>query len=122
MVPWNDAYESVVKRDNFGFMSILAHWNCKKATLIQRQRYQYINNLMTKGYRSSSYEYITSAYRDRNSDQWCDIKQKHIDPCKAHEQVIDIDDSELAGRLSGEEIHIITNMLSEENNILYKKT
>jgi len=75
LVPWNESSNTCFSRDANGFISMSKNWNSSKASLINRQRYQYLSNIMNKSHRSSRNATIATSRRERNVDLWCKANQ-----------------------------------------------
>jgi hypothetical protein len=73
-VPWSGESRLLFERSATGFCLLVNEWNRKSATFIERQRYRFLSNFMSKGYCSSHNETAT-AWRQRNADWWSDIKK-----------------------------------------------
>jgi hypothetical protein len=106
MVPWSTDGTRQFQRDVNGFCDMLHSWNSRTAPFICQQRYRYISNIIGKGYRSSQNEKTVSAWRDRNSDRWSELKNV---PTSGYSFGTDGEiDTELKGVLSANEIYNIT--------------
>ena len=67
-VPWSGESRLLFKRSAIGFCLLLNELNRKSATFIERQRYCFLSNFISKGYRSSHNETAATAWRQRNAD------------------------------------------------------
>ena len=74
LVPWQGKSELMFTRDGAGLADLLDKWDRSTATLVNRQRFRQLNNLMNRGYRNSRNELTTNFWRERNADYWADIK------------------------------------------------
>lgn len=77
-VPWSDESELLFERSAKGFCELVNTWNRKLATFIERQRFHFLSNFMSKGNRSSHNEIAATAWRQRNADWWSEMKKKKI--------------------------------------------
>ena len=75
-VPWSDESELLFERSAIGFCKLVNTWNRKSATFIERQRFRFLSNFMSKGNRSSHNEIAATAWRQRNADWWSEMKKK----------------------------------------------
>ena len=75
-VPWSDESELLFERSAKGFCELVNTWNRKSATFIERQRFHFLSNFMSKGNRSSHNEIAATAWRQRNADWWSEMKKK----------------------------------------------
>ena len=55
-VPWSGESRLLFERSATGFCLLVNEWNRKSATFIERQRYRFLSNFISKGYRSSHNE------------------------------------------------------------------
>lgn len=74
-VPWSDESELLFERSAKGFCELVNTWNRKSATFIERQRFHFLSNFMSKGNRSSHNEIAATAWRQRNADWWSEMKK-----------------------------------------------
>ncbi len=72
-VPWPDESEFLFERSAKGFCKLVNTWNKKSATFIERQRFRFVSNFMSKGNRSNHNEIAATAWRQRNADWWLDV-------------------------------------------------
>ena len=89
-------------------------WNRKSATFIERQRFHFLSNFMSKGNRSSHNEIAATAWRQRNADWWSEMKKTKQNVATSTteiNQTTNLND-EAAGKLSHSDLHhIITAAL-----------
>jgi hypothetical protein len=52
-VPWPDEFLPSFERSDEGFCSLVHAWSSKSASFIERQRFRFLSNFMSKGHRSS---------------------------------------------------------------------
>ena len=84
---------------------------------MERQRFQFLSNFMSKGHQSSHNENAATAWRQHNAEWWSEMKRKNKSekmrtvPNKATEN-----DDEAAGRLHLMELHRIIAAAVEGHN------
>jgi len=116
-VPWSDESRLLFERSAIGFCLLGNERNRKFATFIERQRYRFLSNFISKGYRSSHNETAATAWRQRNADWWLDIKKTKQNNSTSAKSTTPIDqtkhlDGEAADKLSYSDLHhIITAIL-----------
>ena len=75
-LPWNGVSDSSFPFNPGGFLSLLDQWDKKGASFINKGRVNYISNIISKSYRSSSNESTSAAWRERNVDYWVEFNRK----------------------------------------------
>ena len=82
-----------------GLAELCRKWDRRDASLVNRQRYRYLSNVMLRGHRNSHNEEMTTLWRSRNADWWKDLPGKGV-PCEApSEKQATSDDNEAHGRV-----------------------
>jgi hypothetical protein len=113
-VPWSDESEFLFERSAKGFCKLLNTWNRKSASFIERQRFRFLSNFMSKGNRSNHNKIAATAWRQRHADWWSEMKKAKQNLAKSTtpiNQTTNLND-EAAGRLSHSDLHhIITAAL-----------
>ena len=114
--PWKTApVVPIFPLNAAGLTDLCQQWDRHDASLINRQRYRYLRNVMLRGHRCSRNETITTLWRSRNSDWWKDLSVDRV-PASATPQARnnanpDDEDPEAQGRLpSDADIFELTNM------------
>ncbi len=74
-VPWLEKSSPLFERSKSGFCSLINEWNKNSATFFERQCFCVLFNFITIGYRSSHNETVASAWRQRNTDWWSEMKK-----------------------------------------------
>ena len=107
-VPWSDESELLFERSAIGFCKLVNTWNRKSATFIERQRFRFLSNFMSKENRSSHNEIAATAWRQRNADWWSEMKKtkKLATSTTQINQTTNLND-EAAGKLNHSDLHCI---------------
>jgi hypothetical protein len=98
-VPWPDESFLSFERSAKGFCSLVHEWGSNSATFIERQRFCFLSNFMSKGHQSSHNKTAATAWCQRNTDWWSEMKTAKHDTsplAKAMDKATDLDD-EAAG-------------------------
>jgi hypothetical protein len=74
-VPWSDESGLLFERSAIGFCKLMNTWNRKFATFIERQRFRFLSNFMSKGNQSNHNEIAATAWWQRNADWWSEMKK-----------------------------------------------
>jgi len=117
-VPWSGESRLLFKRSAIGFCLLTNVWNRKSATFIECQRYRFVSNFISKGYRSSHNETAATAWQQRNADWWSDIKKTKQNNSTSAKSTTPINqtknlDDEAAGKLSYSDLHHISTAALE---------
>jgi hypothetical protein len=96
-VPWSDESLSSFERPNKGFCLLGHACSSKSATFIERQRFCFLSNFVSKGHHSSHNETAATAWRQHNTDWWSEKKMAKHDTspfAKAMDKATDLDDKD----------------------------
>ena len=96
-----------------GLAELCRQWDRHDASLVNRQRYRYLRNVMQRGHRNSHNEETTTLWRSRNADWWKDLPGKGV-PCEAplSGKQATSEDNEAQGRLpSDSDVYLLLQML-----------
>ncbi|CAM9804630.1 unnamed protein product [Lampetra planeri] len=99
-----------------GLCQLFNDWNCSTASLVNRQRLRYIQNIMSKVHRSSRNEVASSRWRERNADWWANLRHSSTVNCSVGSGQILPDDAEAMGRISHRELQELTTAASAGDN------
>ncbi len=73
-VPSSDDSCLLFERSAISFCLLVNAWNKKSATFIERQRFCFLSNFMSKGHPSSRNEIAATAWQQHNANWWSEIK------------------------------------------------
>ena len=101
-----------------GLAELCRQWDRHNASLVNRQRYRYLRNVMLRGHRNSRNEETTTLWRSRNADWWKDLPGKG-EPCEAPSgKQATSEDNEAHGRLpSNSDVYLLTNAAALGNPV-----
>ncbi len=117
-LPWSDESLPSFERSAEGFCSLVHAWSSKLATFIERQRFHFLSNFMSKGHQSSHKKTAATVWRQCNTDWWSEMKTAKHDTsplAKAMDKATDLDDK-AACRLSSTDLYPITTAALEGHN------
>ncbi len=94
-VPWSD--ESLPSFEKFaeGFCLLVHVWSSKSATFTERQHFHFLSNFTSKGHQSSHNKTASTAWRQRNTNWWSEMKTAKHDTsplAKEMHKATDLDD------------------------------
>ena len=101
-----------------GLAELCRQWDRHDASLVNRQRYRYLRNVMQRGHRNSHNEETTTLWRSRNADWWKDLPGKGV-PCEAPSgKQATSEDNEAQGRLpSDSDVYLLANAAALGNPV-----
>jgi hypothetical protein len=114
LVPWKSGEPLTFSRDGDGLMAMFDQWDRSTATLINRQRFRYAFNIVSKLHRRSSHEQLAREWRARNRQVWDKGFQPSNGTFRGSAGNRYGDDDEAAGRLSQESVLEVTQELQGE--------
>jgi hypothetical protein len=94
-VPWLDESLPSFQRSAKGFCLLVHAWSSKSATSIEHQYFCFLSNFMSKGHQSSHNKTAATAWRQRNTNWWSEMKTaKHVTSplAKAMDKATDLDE------------------------------
>jgi hypothetical protein len=116
MIPWTPGVEPAFAFDSTGLGLLLNEWDCRSASLLNRQRFRTINNFMSKGNRSNRNERTASAWRERDATRWKEIGEegrKYSNPALSGVSQNLSNDLEAEGKLTDQELLQITVTIAD---------
>jgi hypothetical protein len=114
-VPWLDESLPSFERSAEGFCLLVHAWSSKSATFIERQRFHFLSNFMSKEHQSSHNKTAATAWCQHNTDWWSEMKTAKHDTsplAKAMDKATDLDD-EATGQLNSTDLYRITTAALE---------
>jgi hypothetical protein len=73
MVPWTNMCKPIFSFDTKGFANLLNQWDRRIETLVNRQRFRIIDNLLSKTNRNSRNEQLATWWRNRCAQFWSEL-------------------------------------------------